>query len=179
MSSRPNGQTHAGTFKQDPKEICQTITAWRKTYPGATFAVAIEATKGALINALIAYDDVVIYPINPAALASYRKAFGMAAARTIQPMRCCWPSTSTTTRTKCGPCVGMIRSPGNSPLLSRDRRRLVDQRVDFANELSAMLKQYYPAVLQFEAAKPYAEFLLRFVIKYPTLAERKQPARLA
>jgi hypothetical protein len=48
---------------------------YRERFPDCTFAVAIETTKGPLINALINYTDVIIYPINPAALANYRKAF--------------------------------------------------------------------------------------------------------
>lgn len=34
-----------------------------------------EQTRGALINALLMFSDVHIFPVNPAALANYRKAF--------------------------------------------------------------------------------------------------------
>ena len=71
----PDGQSHAGVFEQDPQAIADQIAAWRKLCPDAIFAVAIEASKGAIINALLEYHDVQIYPVNPAALASYRKAF--------------------------------------------------------------------------------------------------------
>ncbi len=79
----PSGPAICGTFKQDPKAIEDLIGTWRKRFPGATFALAIETTKGPLISALLKYDDVVIYPVNPAALASYRRRSLTVAARTI------------------------------------------------------------------------------------------------
>lgn len=42
----PGREPLAGTFKQDPSQIEMIITRWREEHPGATFAVAIEATKG-------------------------------------------------------------------------------------------------------------------------------------
>ena len=51
------------------------MQAWRRRFRRATLLVAIEQSKGPLINALLKYDDITIVPINPAALASYRKAF--------------------------------------------------------------------------------------------------------
>ena len=70
-----DGQQWADDFEQDPQAIAAQIESWRKRFPGACFAVAIEATKGAIINALLEYPDLQIYPVNPAALASYRKAW--------------------------------------------------------------------------------------------------------
>ena len=71
----PQGIHYPGEFEQHPQAIADQVKAWRKLCPGAVFAGAIEATKGAIINALLEYDDIQIYPVNPAAMASYRKAF--------------------------------------------------------------------------------------------------------
>ena len=65
----------SGDLKQQARAIDILIQAWRRQFPGATFNVAIEQSKGPLITALLKYEDVIIYPINPAALANYRKAF--------------------------------------------------------------------------------------------------------
>jgi hypothetical protein len=69
-----DGHTQTGVFKQSPEAIEQQIQSWRSDHPGAMFAVAIEASKGALINALLHYEDVTINPVNPAALAYLRKS---------------------------------------------------------------------------------------------------------
>jgi transposase len=165
----PDGNLETGQFKQSPQAINSQLEQWRQAYPGAIFLIAIEASKGALINALIQHDDVVIYPVNPAALAYHRKSFAHGGGKNdpldaqrlagflkerleeLRPLK---------------PDQPITRELGS---LSEDRRKAVDARADLANELTALLKQYFPAVLGFKAAKPYAAFLLSFLIEYPTL----------
>ena len=169
-----------GIFEQDAQTIEKLVSQWRTDHPGAKFAIAIEATKGAIINSLLAYEDVTIYPINPAALASYRKAFKHGGGKNdpadalllcqylqhyidqLRPLRCDDPGTR------------------EIAALVEDRRRLVDQRTAHCNELKAVLKQYFPEVLKLGAAKIYAVFLIRFLLKYPTLqsAQKAGPSRL-
>jgi transposase len=159
-----------GDVKQDPKAIDDLIQGWRKRSPGARFAVAVETTKGPLITVLLQYDDVVIYPINPAALASYRKAFAHGGGKND-------PSDAMLLAVYLQHYVEKLRPlRQDEPLtreiasLAEDRRRLVDQRTAHCNELKAVLKRYFPVVLQLNAAKIYADFIIRFVLKYPTLA---------
>ncbi|TWU35189.1 Transposase [Novipirellula aureliae] len=165
----PSGEIQADDFEQSPNAIAEQLQLWRKDFPGATFLIAIEASKGALINALIDHEDIVIYPVNPAALSFHRKSYAHGGGKNdpldakrlagflkqrlpeLRPLRRDQPIT---------------RELGT---LSEDRRRTVDARADLANELTALLKQYFPAVLSFKAAKPYATFLLSFLIEYPTL----------
>ena len=62
---KADGETSIGVFEQKPEAIEVQIEAWRKACPDARFAVAIETTKGALINALVQYDDIEVYPVQP------------------------------------------------------------------------------------------------------------------
>jgi hypothetical protein len=121
---------------------------------------------------------VVIYPVNPAALAHYRKAFAHGGGKNdpsdakllarflrdhhedLKPMRRDDPIT---------------RELGS---LSEDRRRLVDQRTAVCNELKAVLKRYFPAILELDPAKIYADFILRLVLKYPTLAAAQKAGKV-
>ena len=159
-----------GDVNQEPKAIDDLVQAWRKRSPGAKFAVAVETTKGPLITVLLRYDDVVIYPINPAALASYRKAFAHGGGKND-------PSDAMLLAEYLQHYVEKLRPlRQDDPLtreiasLAEDRRRLVDQRTAHCNELKAVLKRYFPVILQLNAAKIYADFIIRFVLKYPTLA---------
>lgn len=159
-----------GKVIQDPKAIDDLVQAWRKRFPAATFAVAVETTKGPLITVLLRYDDVVIYPINPAALASYRKAFAHGGGKND-------PSDAMLLAEYLRHYIEKLRPlRQDDPLtreiasLAEDRRRLVDQRTAHCNEFKAVLKRYFPVVLQLQAAKIYADFVIRFVLKYPTLA---------
>lgn len=167
----PQGDTVVGQFKQTPAAIAEVVEVWREVSPGATIVVAIEATKGALINALSEYEDVLIHPINPAALAHYRKSHAHGGGKNdlldakhlvdylreriddLRPLRRDSPLTR------------------ELSALVQDRRRFVEQRVDQANELTAMMKQYFPAILELKPSKPYAEFFLHLLIAFPTLID--------
>ena len=169
-----------GDVQQDPQALDDLVQDWRNRAPGSTFAVAVETTKGPLITVLLQYDDVVIYPINPAALASYRKAFAHGGGKND-------PSDALLLAEYLQHYVEKLRPlRQDEPLtreiaaLAEDRRRLVDQRTAHCNELKAVLKRYYPAILQLNAAKIYADFILRFLRKYPTLdaAQKAGASRL-
>jgi transposase len=167
----PSGPVIGGTFKQDPQAIEEVIDDWRKRFPNATFAIAIETTKGPLISALLEYKDVVIYPVNPAALANYRKAFTHGGGKND-------PADAMLLAQYLEHYLDQLRPLRHDEPLTRelaslaeDRRRLVDQRTAHCNELKALLKRYFPVILQLKAAKTYAGFILRFLVKYPTLTD--------
>lgn len=175
----PTGEQQAGQFKQSPKAIAEVIEMWRKLQPGGILAIAVEATKGALINALIEYHDVIIYPINPAALDHFRKSFVHGGGKTD-------PTDALRLAEYLQQRIGQLRPLRRDEPITRelatlvqDRRRLVDQRADLANELTAMLKQYFPAILSLKPAKPYAVFLLKFLIKYPALPDAQAAGKAA
>ncbi|MDA8563679.1 IS110 family transposase [Mariniblastus sp.] len=170
----------AGEFQQDAQAIEAQIERWRADHPQCQFLVTIETTKGPLISALLKYDDITIYPINPAALAAYRKAFAHGGGKNDpgDALLLCQYLEHYLEKLK------PLRQ--NQPLtrklaaMAEDRRRLVDQRTAHCNELKAVLKSYFPEVLQFGAAKIYADFIMAFLLKYPNLqaAKKAGPARL-
>jgi len=47
----------------------------RCRYPGQQIAVGLEQSRGPLLFALLQYDFLVLYPLNPTTLAKYREAF--------------------------------------------------------------------------------------------------------
>ena len=165
----PNGKVQANGFEQSPRAIARQLSEWREQFPGATFLIAIEASKGALINALIDQEDIIIYPVNPAALSYHRKSFAHGGGKNdpLDAKRLAgFLKERLSDLRPLKPDQPITRELAS---LSEDRRRAVDTRADLANELTALLKQYFPAVLGFKAAKPYAAFLLSFLIEYPTL----------
>jgi len=55
-----------------------TIDQWAQALHarfGGMIAIAVELSKGPIVSALQKYDFIVIFPINPATLATYRKTF--------------------------------------------------------------------------------------------------------
>lgn len=159
----------SGLLQQDAGDIKAWVKLLRDKHPSSQFAVAIETTKGPLISALLEFDDITIFPINPAALAAYRKAFAHGGGKNdpgdawllceylekynqrLRPLRRDQPLTR------------------KLAALAEDRRRLVDQRTAHCNELKAVLKSYFPEVKMLQAAKIYADFVIAFLLKYPSL----------
>ena len=167
----PDGQIHCGVFKSNPEAIAAQIEHWRMLAPGCTFNLAIEATKGAIINALLEYDDVQIHPVNPNALANYRKAFAHGGGKNDPTDAMLLAQLISHHRDRFEPLQRDSELTRKIAALAEDRRRLVDSRADLANELTALLKAYFPVALALKPARPYSQFFLKFLLKYPSLSE--------
>ena len=166
-----DGQTDAGEFDQDPQAIADQINAWRKLCPDAIFAVAIEASKGAIINALLGYDDVRIYPVNPAALANYRKAFAHGGGKNDPVDAKLMAQFIEHYRDQLQPLQRDSELTRKIAIIAEDRRRFVDSRADLANQLTALLKSYFPAALALKPARTYSEWFVKFLNKYSALTQ--------
>ena len=63
----------------DLAQQADDLEAWaadlRTRFRGRPIAVCLEQSRGALIYALLKYEFLVLFPINPKQLASYREAF--------------------------------------------------------------------------------------------------------
>jgi transposase len=163
-------------LEQTPEAIHAWVAQLRERFPGQSVALAIETSRGALIHALHAYDFIVIYPINPKMLHSYRQSFRVSGAKDDRTdamlleeylrlhaakLRPLWPDTTLT------------RKLG---LLVQQRRQLVDERTRLVNTLHSVLKAYYPLMeVLFEDFT--APIMATFVLKWPDLASlQKTPA---
>src|SRR5438132_11434560 len=58
--------------KHTPEALQEWALALRTRFQGQPIAVCLEQSRGPLIYALLKYDFLVLYPINPATLARYR-----------------------------------------------------------------------------------------------------------
>jgi len=170
----PDGQVIKGTFMQDADQIHGLIEFWRQRFPDSGFQISLEQNRGALIIALTMFEDVRIFPVNPAALASYRKAFAHGGGKndpTDAQLLCQYLLHY---RDQLRPLKRDEPLTRELASLGEDRRRLVDLRVAQANELRAVLKLYFPVILALGAAQMYAHFLIRLLMKYPTLEDAQK-----
>ena len=166
-----DGKSSSGIFQQSPDAIANAVAQWKQAAGQATLALAIEATKGALINALLEFDGIEIYPINPSAMASYRKAFAHGGSKNDIVDAKLLVQYLMHYRDQLRPLQQDDPLTRELAALCEDRRDLVERRADLSNELTAVLKSYFPAILQLGAAKPYAVFLLALISKYATLGQ--------
>lgn len=136
-----------GTVKQKPEDLRAWINELREKSGGGWVAVAVEQSRGALLYALMDYEFVLIYPINPKSLANYRKmlypsggkddprdaALALDYLLKHRDRLRLWQPES--------PEVRLLR------MLCEQRRKLVDLRTDLGNQLTANLKNYFPQAL--------------------------------
>jgi transposase len=138
--------------------------------------MALEQSRGALLYALMQYDFVVLFPINPKAFHSYRKALRLSGAKddpsdaelllqfvsTHQEQLKAWYPEAVQTRS--------LR------LLVEQRRKLVKDHTRLVNRLTQQLKEYFPQVLECfgEIACGSA---LEFLRHWPTLQKAQRAQR--
>jgi transposase len=135
-------------LQHTPEELAAWATALRTRFAGRKIAVCLEQSRGPLIYALLQYDFLVLYPINPTTLAKYRQAFSPSWAKD-DPRDAdyllelllhhrdhlkAWRPANAKTRTL--------------QYLVEHRRRLVHDRTRLSNRMTALLKAYFPQVLQ-------------------------------
>jgi transposase len=170
-----------GVLRQTPEAIAAWVADLRERFGGRSVAICLEQSRGPLLYGLMAYDFLLLYPINPVQLAAYRKAFdpsgakgdprdGELLARFVREhhdqLRAWRPDDAITRGLR---------------LLCQQRRAWVEQRVAVENELRQRLKEAYPLALQLFTGDLHAAHVLTFLAKFPALKElqRASPRQVA
>jgi transposase len=136
------------SLPQSPEEIARWAEQLRRKFDGAPLAVALEQKRGPLINALVQYDQLVLFPINPKQLSRYRDSL--------------FPSGTKNDRNDAWLLARFVQEhqqtlrrfrPGDTQSrqlarLCELRRKAVDNRKKLVQQLTDALKQYFPLILQ-------------------------------
>ncbi len=159
------GSRELSVISHTPEALNEWARALRARFSGEKVAVCLEQSRGSLIYALLKYDFLVLYPINPQTLSKFREAFTPSRAKDDpsdaeymvellihhrERLRA-WTPDDERTRTL--------------QLLVEHRRRLVGDQTRISNRLTALLKGYFPQVLQWFPdirTKMVCDFLLRW-----------------
>ncbi len=75
------GPVEQTELKQRPDALHAWVAQLRQRFGGRPVGIAIEQRKGAVMHALMQYEFLVLYPINPKSLARYREAFHPSGAK--------------------------------------------------------------------------------------------------
>ena len=146
---QPTGseKTESRELEQKPDALHDWVAQQRVRFEGSRVGIAIEQSRGAVIHALMMYDFLVLYPINPKALARYREAFRVSGAKDDpldaellldflrlhrSRLRAWLPDTVDTRRLQ---------------MLAEYRRKLVNNRIRHTNRTTSLLKMYFPQAL--------------------------------
>lgn len=69
------GSRELSATSHTPEALNEWARALRTRFGGAQVAVCLEQSRGSLIYALMKYDFLALYPVNPQTLARFREAF--------------------------------------------------------------------------------------------------------
>jgi transposase len=173
----PDGSVRTGSFKQKQQAIESWVAELSKAAPDATLDICIETSTGPLINALSEYPQVRIFPLNPLALANYRKAFAPGGGKN-DPV-----DAKLIMQFVLHYRAQLRQLKSNSPqtrelaALTQDRRTFVQQRVELSNRFMTKLKAYFPTIFELSPARAYSEFVISLIVRYPTLQQAQKAGK--
>jgi transposase len=162
-------------LEQKPEALQDWLSQLRQRFGGAPVAIVLEQARGAVIYALLSADFVRLYPVNPQSLASYRKAYAPSGAKSDPA-----DAVLLMEMVRNSPERFRVWKPDDADtrslqLLTQNRRQLVNQKTALTNQLTSLLKTYYPQALQLAGALDSLQ-ACDFLKQWPTL-EALQHAR--
>ena len=131
-------------LEQTPEALHAWVAKLRQRFGNHPVAIGIETSRGPVISALIAYDFIVLFPVNPKAMKDYRAAFSVSGAKDDRTDAQLLEEFIRLHRDKLKalePDTELTRLLAG---LVEQRRRLVDERTRIVNQLHDSLKTYYP-----------------------------------
>ena len=160
-------------IEQTPEALHEWVAKIRARFPRRRIAIAIETSRGAVISALGAYDFMVLFPINPGMLCSYREAFCVSGAKDDRTDAMLLEEYLRLHKAKLRPLepdTELTRKLGGLVVYRRD---LVDERTRLVNQSHSLLKTYYPlAETLFDNMT--APLAAHFLLRWPDLASLKK-----
>jgi transposase len=146
LSDSSTGEREQTIVKHTPAALQEWALGLRQRFAGQPLAVCLEQSRGPLIYALLQYDFFVLYPINPATLAKYRQAFSTARGKDDPTDADYLLDLLEHHRNRLRPWHPDEKTR-TLRLLVEQRRRLINDRTRLSNRLTALLKGYFPQVL--------------------------------
>jgi transposase len=156
-----------------PESIHEWAVSLRERYFDKSVAVACELKKGPLIYALMKYEHITIFPINPLTVAKYRKAFSPSGAKDDPGDAQLQVEILKNHMNKLAPIVPDSPEVRALAQLVEGRRKLVQDRVDLTNSITAYLKNYFPQVLDWFKEKD-THIFCDFITRWPSLKDARR-----
>jgi transposase len=130
-------------------------------------AVALEASRGAVVAALLEHPFIVVYPVHPATSRSLSKAFTPSGAKDDGPDAVVLLEALLYHRSRLRALIAQDEDTRRLTLLSEARRKLVDRRTLLTNQLQSLLKNFYPQALELIGEAVCAPLSLDFLSRWP------------
>lgn len=160
-----------GTIEATPEALHAWLEKLREACGGRPVALAVEAGRNALLHALLEHAWLTVYPVHPATSARFRHAFTPSGAKDDGPDALV---ILTLLRQHRGQLTALVQdTPATRELaaLVAARRGAVDARTRLINQLTGLLKSYYPQALALAGDDLAAPLALAFLRRFPELPD--------
>jgi transposase len=173
------GPVETGTLEHSAENLHRWLKELEQRFGGRPVRLGLETSRGAVIAALLEYPWLEIYPLNPVTSARYRRAFTPSGAKDDLPdAQVCLELVRDHTA-KLRPLQTQEPITVHLAGLVQARRGMVDRRTTVLNELTSLLKTYYPQALQL-LDDLNSQLAVAFLSRWPDLISLKaaQPATI-
>lgn len=174
------GRRESGQLKHSAESLKQWVDELKERFGGRPVALALEASRGAVVHGLMEAAFLVLYPIHPATSRRFRQAFSPSGAKDDGPDAQLLLELVLHHRDKLRPLVWEDVSTRRLDGLNQARRAAVDERTRLSNQLQSVLKEYFPQALELVGEELWRPLALDFLSKWPDLISLKaaRPATL-
>lgn len=162
-------------LEQKPEALHGWFMNLLTRFGGRKVAIAIEQTRGAVIHFLLGIDSVHIFPIHPKSLKNYRDAIRPSGAKDDPVDAELLLQFLTLHQDRLKPWIPDEPDVRLLLRLVEFRRKMVGKRTRLTNELTQLLKEYFPAALDCAGGLDTV-MACDFLLKWPTL-EKLQKSR--
>jgi transposase len=179
LQASDSSQAESYVLKQTPEALAEWVSQLQARFAGRRVAIALEQSRGAVVYALMGYDFLVLYPINPKSLARYRETFSPSGAKDDPDDASLLRDLVQKHHDRLRAWVADDAETRRLRLLVEHRRKLVGERTRLTQQLGSLLKSYFPQALDWAgdlATLQACDFLER----WPTLqaVQKATPSRL-
>lgn len=174
------GKIESRTLEHSAENLHQWLDELYTRFGGRPVAIAIESSRGAVINALLQRSWIEIYPIHPKTSARYREAFTPSGAKDDQPDADLLLALIERHRDRLTLLHRADERTRRLDALCRVRRAAVDRRTALLNTLQSVLLDHFPQALEICGQDLGAPLALDLLTRWPTLPalQKARPATL-
>lgn len=174
-----SGHYEEGTLEGAPESLHQWFKNLGERTAGRPVRVGVETSRGAVVHALLEYPWLEVYPVNPVTSARYRRAFTPSGAKDDLPDAKVLLELVRDHAQKLRPLREQDPQTLQLAGLVEARRRIVDRRTAVLNQLTSLLKSYYPQALSL-VGNLNTELAIAFLRRWPDVLRLKaaKPAAL-
>lgn len=166
----------ASLLPHSPQAIAEWASALRARYQGQQVAVCLEQSRGPLIYALLKYDFITLFPVNPRTLARFREAFSPSRHKDDPPDAAYLAELLLHHRERLRAWQPDSEQTRALRLLVEHRRKVVGDRTRLSNRMTSLLKCYFPQVLEW-FPDIRTEMVCDFLLRCPSLEALKRVRR--